>query len=218
MAILKFRVYWEEDDAIYRDVLIKHAQNFQHLHEIILKAFGFDQLHAATFYRSNDVWKRGREISKALYDKEYVVPPLMMNETMIGSEIMDTNQHFIYVYDFDKNWTFLIVLIQVVKNVDADMTLEYPVIARTEGVGPMQYGAKGLLGKNFADIEEKYDLSETKDGFGIAHENDALTSDEDHDETNADEEDEEDDDEQDDEQDNKDDNGSGFLADSFEAY
>ena len=166
MAFLKFRVYWEEDDAIYRDVVVKHTQNFTELNNIILKAFEFDQKHDATFFRSNDIWKRGREISKAVYEKEYVAPPLLMEETTIGSEIIDTNQHFIYLYDFVKSWTFLIELIQVIKNADADMTLEYPLVSRIEGVGPMQYGTKGLLGKTFADIEEKYDLSEAKEGFG----------------------------------------------------
>ncbi len=166
MAFLKFRVYWEEDDAIYRDVVVKHTQNFTELNNIILKAFEFDQKHDATFFRSNDIWKRGREISKAVYEKEYVAPPLLMEETTIGSEIIDTNQHFIYLYDFVKSWTFLIELIQVIKNADADMSLEYPIVSRTEGVGPMQYGTKGLLGKTFADIEEKYDLTEAKDGFG----------------------------------------------------
>jgi hypothetical protein len=200
MAILKFRVYWEEDDAIYRDVLVKHTQSFLALHEIILKSFEFDQLHAATFYRSNDIWKRGREISKEVYEKEYVAPPLLMNDTMIGSEIIDTNQHFIYVYDFAKNWTFLIELIQVIKNADADLTLDYPMVSRTEGVGPMQYGSKGLLGKNFADIEEKYDLSEAKEGFGEEGEE-------------ADEADDTDDD-----TDESNDDGSEFLDDSFEAY
>jgi hypothetical protein len=29
MAILKFRVYFEEDDSIYRDVAIKHTQSLQ---------------------------------------------------------------------------------------------------------------------------------------------------------------------------------------------
>jgi hypothetical protein len=203
MAILKFRVYWEEDDAIYRDVLVKHTQSFLELHQIILKAFEFDQIHGATFYRSNDVWKRGREISKEVYEKEYVAPPLLMHETAIGTEIMDTNQHFIYVYDFAKTWTFLIELIQVIKNADADMSLEYPVVSRIEGVGPMQYGSKGLLGKNFADIEEKYDLSEATDGFGEEGE-DA-------------ESDEGDDSEDDSSEDDGADNG-GFLDDSFEAY
>ena len=166
MAFLKFRIYWEEDDAIYRDVVVKHTQNFTELNNIILKAFEFDQKHDATFFRSNDIWKRGREISKAVYEKEYVAPPLLMEETTIGSEIIDTNQHFIFLYDFVKSWTFLIELIQVIKNADADMSLEYPIISRIEGVGPMQYGTKGLLGKTFADIEEKYDLSEAKEGFG----------------------------------------------------
>ncbi len=166
MAVLKFRVYWEEDDVIYRDVLVKHTQNFADLHQIILRAFEFDQKHDATFFRSNDTWQRGREISKEVYDKEYKAPPLLMEETIIGSEIIDTNQHFIYLYDFVKAWSFLIELIQVIKNSEADMSLEYPIISRIEGVGPMQYGTKGLLGEKFADIEEKYDLSEAKEGFG----------------------------------------------------
>jgi hypothetical protein len=204
MAILKFRVYWEEDDAIYRDVLVKHTQLFTDLHQIILKSFEFDQIHGATFYRSNDVWKRGREISKEVYEKEYVAPPLLMHETAIGTEIMDTNQHFIYVYDFAKTWTFLIELIQVIKNTDADMSLEYPLVSRIEGVGPMQYGSKGLLGKNFADIEEKYDLSEATDGFG--EEGEDADNDEDGDES-----------EEDSNEDSGADNG-GFLDDSFEAY
>jgi hypothetical protein len=188
MAILKFRVYWEEDDAIYRDVLVKHTQNFAELHLAILKAYEFDQKHDATFYRSNDKWSRGREISKEVYAKQYVAPPLMMEETAIGTEIMDTNQHFIYEYDFAKSWIFLIQLIQVIKNVDADMTLEYPLVARIEGVGPMQYGTKGLLGAKFADIEEKYDLTEAADGFGEEGEESDEDSDEDEDteETNED--------------------------------
>ena len=178
MAVLKFRVYWEEDDVIYRDVLVKHTQNFADLHQIILRAFEFDQKHDATFFRSNDTWQRGREISKEVYEKEYIAPPLLMEETLIGSEIIDTNQHFIYLYDFVKAWSFLIELIQVIKNSEADMSLEYPLVSRTEGVGPMQYGTKGLLGEKFADIEEKYDLSEAKEGFGQEGEEDADASDE----------------------------------------
>jgi len=204
MAVLKFRVYWEEDDAIYRDVLVKHTQNFQDLHSIILKAFEFDQKHDATFYRSNDIWKRGREISKEVYDREYKVPPLLMAETAISTEIIDTNQHFIYEYDFVKSWSFLIELIQVIKNADADMSLEYPLVSRVEGVGPMQYGTKGLLGEKFADIEEKYDLNEGADGFGEEGEEDAHASDDD-----GDSDEEEDANASDEEGNNE--SGSGFF-------
>ena len=214
MAVLKFRVSWEEDDAIYRDVLVKHTQNFQDLHFIILKAFEFDQKHAATFYRSNDTWQRGREISKEVYDRAYKVAPLLMEETIIGSEIIDTNQHFIYEYDFVKSWSFLIQLIQVVKNADADMTLEYPLVSRIEGVGPMQYGTKGLLGEKFADIEEKYDLNEAAEGFGEeGEEEDAHASDDGEEDADASDDGENTSDDEGDADDNKQDNesGSGFF-------
>ena len=42
MAILKFRVYLEEDDSVYRDIAIRHTQTFYDLHEAILKAYEFD--------------------------------------------------------------------------------------------------------------------------------------------------------------------------------
>ena len=115
MAILKFRVYFEEDDAVYRDILIKHTQSFKDLHFAILTAFEFDSKHKATFYRSNDLWDRGREISLEKYDKPYVAPPLLMADTTIASEVKDTNQKFIYVYDFNRNWNFQIALISISK-------------------------------------------------------------------------------------------------------
>lgn len=164
MAILKFRVYFEEDDAVYRDVAIKHTQNFKDLHAIILKAYEFDSRHQATFYRSNDNWQRGREISLEVYDKPYKAQPLLMADTVVKTEIFDTNQKFIYVYDFNKNWTFLVELINVSKEESGKVT--YPTVTRTEGIGPQQYGTRSLLGDKFVDIEEKYDLTKGAEGFG----------------------------------------------------
>jgi hypothetical protein len=164
MAILKFRIYFEEDESVYRDVVIRHTQSFKDLHDTILKAYEFDNKHKATFYRSNDHWQRGREISLEQYDKEYKVPPLLMADTVIGTEIRDPNQRFIYQYDFNKNWTFLVELISVSK--EENPKISYPSVSRTEGIAPSQYGTKGLLGEKFADVEEKYDLTQAGEGFG----------------------------------------------------
>jgi hypothetical protein len=163
MAILRFRIYLEEDESVYRDVSIRHTQSFLDLHEAILRAYEFDNKHKATFYRSNDHWQRGREISLEQYDKEYKAPPLLMNDTTIGSEIRNPNQKFIYQYDFNKNWTFLVELINVSK--EENPKISYPSTMRTEGIAPSQYGTKGLLGEKFADVEEKYDLTQGADGF-----------------------------------------------------
>jgi len=164
MAVLRFRAYYEEDDSVYRDIVIKHTQTFADLHNAILKAYEFDNKHQATFYRSNDNWQRGREITLQKYDKEYKAEPLLMSESTIGSEIKDPNQKFIYTYDFVKGWSFLVELINVSK--EENSKISYPSSVRTEGIGPAQYGTKSLLGDKFVDIEEKYDLSAGAEGFG----------------------------------------------------
>ncbi|MGE5518368.1 MAG: IS1096 element passenger TnpR family protein [Candidatus Dadabacteria bacterium] len=176
MAVLKFRVYFEEDDSVYRDIVIKHNQTFLDLHQAILKAYEFDNKHAATFYRSNDNWQRGREISLEKYDKKYVAAPLIMSDTPIRSEIRDTNQKFVYVYDFAKNWSFLVELINVSKEDNPKIT--YPAVIRKEGIPPSQYGTKSLLGERFADVEEKYDLSQNAEGYGEEGEEGEAGSDE----------------------------------------
>ncbi|HEY8690736.1 MAG TPA: hypothetical protein VIM07_15980 [Chitinophagaceae bacterium] len=157
MAILRFRIYWEDDDSVYRDIVIKHSHTFSDLHHEILRCYEFDNKHKATFFRSNDKWQRGKEITLEKYDKIYAVPPLLMSETSIGSEIKDTNQKFIYVYDFNKNWTFMVELINVDK--EESSRISYPSCARSEGIGPSQYGTKGLISEKLAEIEEKYDLN-----------------------------------------------------------
>ena len=176
MAILKFRVYFEEDDSVYRDIAIRNTQSFFDLHQTLLKAFEFDEKHGATFYRSNDNWQRGREISLEVYaNRPYKAAPLIMKETTIGSEIKDPNQKFIYLYDFVKGWTFLVELINVTKEESGKLT--YPAVVRKEGIPPSQYGTKSLLGEKFADVEEKYDLSKGAEGFGEEGEDGESSSD-----------------------------------------
>ena len=166
MAILRFRTYWEEDESIYRDVAIRHSQTFFDLHEAILKSYEFDNKHKATFYRSNDNWQRGREISLEKYDKNYQAAPLIMSEVPISSEVKGPNQKFIYEYDFNKNWHFMVELINVDK--EENKKLSYPTCIRTEGIAPSQYGTKGLVDKRLAEMEEKYDLQPEalRDGYG----------------------------------------------------
>ncbi|MEO6917221.1 MAG: hypothetical protein ABI151_17720 [Chitinophagaceae bacterium] len=177
MAILRFRIYLEEDDSVYRDVAIRHTQHFLQLHQAILKAYEFDSKHRATFYRSNDSWQRGKEITLEKYDKDYKAEPLLMQDTLIGSEILDPNQRFIYVYDFKKNWGFQVELINVTK--EENPRLEYPAIVRTEGIGPSQYGTKGLVGDKLTEVEEKYDLAKNVEGYGEEGESDTADEEED---------------------------------------
>ena len=187
MAILKFRIYWEEDDSVYRDIVIRHTNSFEDLHICILKSYEFDNKHKATFYRSNDNWLRGREISLALYDeKTYKAAPLIMAETLLGSEVKDPNQKFVYEYDFNKFWTFKVELINVDKEESKKIT--YPSCIRTEGIAPSQYGTKGLIDKRLAEVEEKYDLNSAAmlEGFSEEDEDGSITETTEEDESGSD--------------------------------
>lgn len=166
MAILKFRIYWEEDETVYRDIVVKHTQSFLELHQAILKSYEFDNKHQATFYKSNDSWQMGREISLEKYNKSYKVEPFIMAETLIGSQVADPNQKFIYAYDFEKAWRFMVELINIDKT--ENDKIQYPSCVRSEGIGPSQYGTKGVIETRMAQIEEKYDLAPDSllDGFG----------------------------------------------------
>ena len=63
----------------------------------------------------------------------------------------DYQAQFIFLRDFDKK--------------DENHKISYPATSRVEGIAPSQYGTKGLLGDKFADIEEKYDLTKSAEGF-----------------------------------------------------
>ncbi|GAA4312608.1 IS1096 element passenger TnpR family protein [Compostibacter hankyongensis] len=167
MPVLKFRVYWEEDDSVYRDIVIKPDQTFLQFHEAILKSYEFDSKHKAVFFRSNDRWQRGREILLENDDRPRQAKPLMMNDTKIAAAVRDPSQKFIYLYDFVKNWTFQLELIGVTK--EESHKLEYPACIRKEGLAPSQYGTKGLVNDKLVEMEEKYDLGGedvNQEGFG----------------------------------------------------
>jgi hypothetical protein len=94
-----------------------------------------------------------------------------MDATPVGTEIRDPNQKFIYVYDFVKNWSFLVELISVSKEEGGKMDL--PVVIKSEGIAPSQYGTKGLVGDKLTEIEEKYDLTKGTEGFVVVGEADS---------------------------------------------
>lgn len=166
MAILRFRVYWEDDDQIYRDIEIQGGQTFMDLHGAINKAFEFDGKHSASFYESNEKWQRGREISSEVLVNKKDAPALSMVKTPVSALISLPDQKFVYIYDPKKKWTFLVELIGVSK--DEVYRRVYPFLLRKEGIAPAQYGIKGVAVDKIMEIEEKYDLGsdEMAEGFG----------------------------------------------------
>ncbi len=179
MALLRFRIYWEEDDQVYRDIEIQPGQTFLDLHQAIIKAYEFDGKHAASFYESNDRWEHGRAISSEVLVNKKDAPALSMLKTPVSALVTNPGQKFIYEYDPAKRWLFLVELIGVSREENPKLT--YPHCIRKEGIGPAQYGVKGVHPDKLMEVEEKYDLGadEMAEGFGSEGEEPAGGDDQD---------------------------------------
>lgn len=172
MPLFKFRVYWEDDDNIYRDIVLKTGQTFQSFNQAILTAFEFDNKHQSSFFSSNDNWQRGREISSEVLVNKKDAPALAMIKTPVSALVEKPDEKFVYTYDPVKKWTFLVELIGIEK--EEDSKKEYPICTKKEGVAPAQTGIKGLANERLMEIEEKYDLSkeDMAEGFGAEGDDD----------------------------------------------
>ncbi len=177
MTILRFRVFWEEDDQTYRDIEILGSQTYLDFHRAILLAYEFDGKHSASFYECNDKWQPGgREINSEVLVNKKDAPALSMMKTPVSALITIPDQKFIYVYDPARKWTFMVELIAVSREETARRV--YPFILRKEGIAPAQYGVKGVNPDKIMEIEEKYDLGaeEMAEGFGNEGEDGAETT------------------------------------------
>lgn len=168
MPLLRFRVHWEDDDQIYRDIEMKTGQSFLEFHKIITVAFEFDSKFPATFYESNEKWDRGMAFDSEVMVNKKGAPALSMMRTPVSAIVSKPDHKFIYEYRAKKTWTFQVVLIGIKDEVNPNAT--YPNVFRKEGIAPAQYGIKGVKNDKITEIEDKYDLDETQLSEGFSSE------------------------------------------------
>lgn len=134
MAVYKLRVTFEEFEDVYRDIEIRPSQTFFDLHHAILQSISFDTKHAASFFVSDEYWRKNDEITLLEEDLEDGVK--LMKKVKISSTVLQPNQRFIYLYDKQALWSFLI---EMIKLSPEDNTASYPRIVKSVGQAPKQY-------------------------------------------------------------------------------
>ncbi|HXB42205.1 MAG TPA: hypothetical protein VNZ49_16820 [Bacteroidia bacterium] len=155
MAVYKLRVTFEDYEDIYRDIEVKSSQTFYDLHEIILQSIGFDSKHAASFFVSDEYWRKNEEFTLLEEDLEDGVK--LMKKIKISSTVVQPNQRYIYLYDKQVLWSFLI---QLIKLVPEDIKAQYPRCIKTVGQAPKQYKQQ-LLDKLKEKSEEESELDKS---------------------------------------------------------
>ena len=158
MAVYKFKISFEDYEDIYRVIEIKSTQTFFDFHKAILESVGFDSKQLASFYMSNDSWKKGQEITLEDMTDNPDNPIPVMAKSKLNQYIIDPHQKIFYVYDFIECWTFLIELVSI--SITENPKVTYPACIKTVGLAPKQYDKVqkfGLVDDNeFDEITKNY--------------------------------------------------------------
>lgn len=144
MAVYKFKTFVEDNEDIYREIEILSSQTFEDFHNIIQDAFKFDKKHSASFFMSDDYWRKDQEITLKKEDleldeeeiKKNVSPKKLMSTTKIAKFIESPRQRFVYVFDPAVKWTFCIELMKILPD---NPKAVFPSIVRSIGNPPKQY-------------------------------------------------------------------------------
>src|SRR5262249_18722979 len=142
MAVYRFKVAFEDFDDIQRTIEIRSTQNFDDFHHAIHNAIGFDAAHPASFYMSDDYWKKGKEITTRDLKEEEQGKIFFMKNARLCDFIADPHQKIYYVFDFNAMWTFRIELVKIVP--DEEIGINYPRCIKVAGEAPKQYGVTNL--------------------------------------------------------------------------
>ena len=151
--IYRFKVTFEDNEDVYREIEIKSTQTFEDFHNVIIQSIGFDNMHDASFFISDDYWRKGEEIR--LKPAEGL---RQMKKCKMALLIDDPHQKFVYIYDPKAMWTFMIELLKIVPD-DAKAT--YPKCAKTVGEAPKQHKASTVVAP--AEAEDDFEDEELHD-------------------------------------------------------
>ncbi len=147
MAVYKFKIFIEDNEDIYREIEILSGQTFDEFHHAIQEAYSFDKKHAASFFVSDDYWRKDQEVTLHKEDleldaeelKKGVPPKKLMSTTKIAKYIESPRQRFMYVFDPAVKWAFCIELMKILPD---NPKGKYPTCVRTIGKSPKQYKQK----------------------------------------------------------------------------
>tara|TARA_B100001093_G_C26565801_1_gene900699 strand:- start:278 stop:781 length:504 start_codon:yes stop_codon:yes gene_type:complete len=130
MQVYGFRIILDfKKEDIFRDIEISDKDNFEDLHNSIVQSFGLDVGEMASFYKSDDQWNQGDEISLFPVDDN----SLIMSDFNLSQICINKGDKLLYIFDFLNMWTFYVELMEINKNISG---VNYPRVIYSEGIMP----------------------------------------------------------------------------------
>ena len=140
MAVYRFKVSFEDFEDIYREIEVTSEQTFADFYKAILSSIKFEDRGTASFFMSNDSWKKGVEISNSDKTDRDGKPVAKTDKSFLKSYIADPHQKIYFLIDCESVWAFHIELVKILAA--ADVKLSYPHVRKVSGDAPSQFKVK----------------------------------------------------------------------------
>lgn len=122
-----FKISPENQDKVYREILLPGNITFEDFHYALLDSFEVNPGEMASFFLSDKNWTKKQEIT--LMDMmEEGAPSTLMSDVQIDSIVSSKQTHFYYVYDFLFCKNFHVELIDTIEEKEIN-----PLLISAEG-------------------------------------------------------------------------------------
>ena len=153
--IFRMRAILDTEEDVIRDFEIESSSSLEELHDALSQSFGFAGNEMASFYRSDEQWNQGEEMS--LLDMGLGEKP--MNNKSIEKILSESENRLIYVYDFLNLWTFYVELIEIAQK---EVSKGYPNLIFSHGEVPetppnKEFGRSNDLSDDLNTDEDDYE-------------------------------------------------------------
>jgi len=160
-----FDVTSSESPDFKRSIQISGEHTFEDLHRTIQNTSNFDPSQLASFYTTDNLWRKNIEITSL--DSGAVTPKVLsMRNTKMDDFMSEIGQKLIYVFDFFNERFFYLELKEKIMKKD----LNEPFVAYEKGKAPAQFlindynsPETDLLDsddsyKSFGELEDYYEI------------------------------------------------------------
>ncbi len=140
------RAILDADDDVIRDVAISGSSTLFDLHLLMVEAFDLDKGEMSSFFKSNDEWDQGEEISMMDFDPATGKNPL--DKMLVEEAFADKGNRMLFAYDYMNLWTFYLEATEIKA---AEEGKSYPAVIGAVGTRPQQAPQKEMRADSLDD-------------------------------------------------------------------
>lgn len=168
--IFKFLILSDEVDNFKREIKIDADATFLDFYNSILDCTGYNEKEMASFFLSDNRWRKKQEITLVEMDTDSDEDSLIMEECVLGDYLEDEKQKLMFVFDYLTERALYIELSEIIPG----KNLKKAFCSISQGEAPKQVidlqdikqdNVSLDLGESFFG-DESFDMEELdKDGF-----------------------------------------------------